>query len=90
MAYVADVFVLPAHRGRGVSKRIMRAVLDHPELQGLRRVLLATRDAHGLYARFGFEALARPQDFMTIHKPDVYSQTKPGPGPAKPPGPGGP
>jgi GNAT superfamily N-acetyltransferase len=82
VAYVADVFVLPAHRGRGVSKRLMRAILDHPELQGLRRILLATRDAHGLYAQFGFEPLARPEYFMTIHRPDVYLEGGPGTGQA--------
>jgi GNAT superfamily N-acetyltransferase len=72
IAYIADVFVVPEHRGRGISKLLMRAILEHPELQGLRRFLLATRDAHGLYARFGFEPLAHPEYFMTVHKPDVY------------------
>ena len=71
-AYVADVFVVPEHRGRGVAKMLMRAIVAHPELQRLRRLLLATRDAHGLYAQFGFQPLAHPEDFMTIHKPDVY------------------
>jgi GNAT superfamily N-acetyltransferase len=71
-AYVADVFVLPEHRGRGVSKLIMQAIIDHPDLQGLRRLLLATQDAHGLYAQFGFAPLAQPEYFMTVHKPDVY------------------
>jgi GNAT superfamily N-acetyltransferase len=73
-AYVGDVFVVPEHRGRGVSKLLMRAILGHADLQGLRRFLLATRDAHGLYSQFGFQPLARPQDFMTIHVPDVYSR----------------
>jgi len=72
IAFVADVFVVPEHRGRGISKLFMRAIVDHPELQGLRRFLLATRDAHGLYAQFGFEPLAHPEYFMTVHKPDVY------------------
>lgn len=72
MAYVADVFVLPEHRGRGVSKKIMRAILEHPELQGLRRLLLATHDAHGLYARFGFQPLTHPEHFLSVHKPDIY------------------
>ena len=71
-AYVADVFVVAEHRGRGVSKLLMRRIVDHPELQGLRRVLLATRDAHGLYAQFGFQPLTQPESFMTIHKPDAY------------------
>ncbi len=72
MAYVADVFVVPEHRGRGVSKVLMRSIIAHPDLQGFRRILLATRDAHGLYAQFGFLALAHPDHFMTIHNPDVY------------------
>ena len=71
-AYVADVFVVPEHRGRGVAKMLMRAIVEHPELQELRRLLLATRDAHGLYAQFGFQPLAHPEHFMTIHKPEVY------------------
>jgi GNAT superfamily N-acetyltransferase len=73
-AYLADVFVVPEHRGRGVSKLLMRSILDHPELQGLRRFLLATKDAHGLYAQFGFKPLANPTDFMTIHNPDIYKK----------------
>ena len=71
-AYVADVFVVPEHRGRGISKLLMRAIIEHPDLQRLRRILLATRDAHGLYAQFGFEPLTHPEHFMTLHKPDVY------------------
>jgi GNAT superfamily N-acetyltransferase len=63
-AYLADVFVLQAHRGRGLSKVIMEAVVAHPDLQGLRRWVLATRDAHGLYARYGFTPLAEPARFM--------------------------
>src|SRR5687768_305750 len=73
-AYLADLFVVPEHRGRGVSKLLLRSILDHPELQGLRRFLLATKDAHGLYAQFGFKPLANPDDFMTIHHPDVYKK----------------
>jgi GNAT superfamily N-acetyltransferase len=72
MAYIADVFVVPEHRRRGISKLLMRAILAHPKLQGLRRILLATRDAHGLYAQFGFEPLAHPENYMTIHRPDIY------------------
>jgi GNAT superfamily N-acetyltransferase len=70
-AYLADVFVIPEHRGRGVSKLLLRAILGHPELQGLRRFLLATRDAHGLYAQFGFQPLAQPENFMTIRNPEI-------------------
>jgi GNAT superfamily N-acetyltransferase len=71
-AYVADVFILPEHRGRGLSKRLMSAIVEHPELQGLRRWVLATLDAHGLYAQFGFEPLTLPEHFMTIHRPEIY------------------
>jgi GNAT superfamily N-acetyltransferase len=59
-AWLADVFVLDAHRGHGLSKALMRAVLSHPRLQGLRRFQLVTRDAHNLYAQFGFTPLAHP------------------------------
>ena len=71
-AYLADVFVLPAHRGRGLSKWMMECVLSHPELQGLRRFLLATRDAHGLYAQFGFTPPRRPAIWMELHNERVY------------------
>ena len=73
-AYIADVFVLPAHRGHGLSKLILQSILAHPDLQGLRWRLLATRDAHPLYAQFGFQPLPNPDLFMTIHKPDVYKE----------------
>jgi len=63
-AYIGDVFVLPEHRGRGVSKRIMQAIMEHPSLQGLRRWSLVTRDAHGLYRQFGFQELADPARHM--------------------------
>jgi GNAT superfamily N-acetyltransferase len=73
-AYLSDLFVMPEHRGRGVSKLLVRSILDHPELQGLRRFVLATKDAHRLYAQFGFTPLSHPDDFMTIHNPDVYKE----------------
>lgn len=72
-AYLMDVFVLPDFRGRGISKALMRAVLDHPELQGLRMFVLGTRDAHGLYARFGFGPLAEPGRWMAIQNPNSDS-----------------
>lgn len=65
-AYLCDVYVLEAHQGSGVGKWLMHEVMAHPELQGLRRFVLATRDAHGLYERFGFTPLARPDRFMEI------------------------
>ena len=70
-AYLADVFILEGHRGRGLSKRLMTAILRHPDLQGLRRWMLGTRDAHGLYEQFGFTRLANPARFMERHDPEV-------------------
>jgi N-acetylglutamate synthase-like GNAT family acetyltransferase len=71
-AYLADVYVLEAHRGQGLCKRLLEAIQGHPDLQGLRRFMLATRDAHGLYRQFGFEPLANPSRMMEIVKPNVY------------------
>jgi GNAT superfamily N-acetyltransferase len=68
-AYLADVFVLPSHRGRGLARWLIECVLAHPDLQGLRRFLLFTRDAHSLYARFGFAALTHPESAMAISTP---------------------
>jgi GNAT superfamily N-acetyltransferase len=68
-AWLCDVFVLPAHRGNGVSRRLMDAVIAHPDLAGLRSFVLATRDAHGLYEKFGFTPLAEPQRWMAIRRP---------------------
>jgi GNAT superfamily N-acetyltransferase len=68
-AYLADVFVLEAHRGRGVGKWLIEVVLSHPDLRGLRRWLLATGDAHELYRKYGFAELARSEIFMEIHSP---------------------
>ena len=73
--YLADVFVLPEHRGQGYSKALVAAMLDHPELQGLRRLSLATSDAHGLYAGFGFVPPASPGSLMEIYHPDIYQRT---------------
>ena len=73
-AYLADVFVDPGHRGRGLGVWLVETVLAHPELQGLRRWSLATADAHGLYERFGFTAPSRPQDHMVIERPAIYRQ----------------
>ena len=64
--YLADVFVVPEHRGNGVAKALMRAVLSHPDLAGLKLILLRTRDAHGLYAQFGFETVASPNELMVL------------------------
>lgn len=71
-AYLADVFILAPYRGRALSKRLMDAIVAHPKLQGLRRWSLATRDAHGLYARYGFTPLASPERYMERLNPGVY------------------
>ena len=71
-AYLCDVYVLEGHRGRGLATWLIESVVAHPELHGLRRFMLATRDAHGLYEKFGFAPLARPEIFMTIHRPEIY------------------
>jgi len=72
VAFLNDVFVLPEYRGRGLSKWLMECVTSHTELQGLRRWMLSTRDAHGLYEQFGFTALKKPEFFMERHNPNVY------------------
>jgi GNAT superfamily N-acetyltransferase len=63
-AWICDVFVDETARGHGVGKRLMAAIVEDPRLQGLKRMLLATRDAHGLYAGFGFEPLEHPEAWM--------------------------
>jgi GNAT superfamily N-acetyltransferase len=73
-AYLCDVYVLEEHRGHGVSKQLMAHVMQHPDLQGLRRMMLATRDAHGLYTQYGFTALTAPDRIMEIVRPDIYLQ----------------
>lgn len=75
-AYLGDVFVLPAHRGKGLSKWLMQVIMDHPQLQGLRRFLLTTKDAHELYARFGFVVYPQPERMMGINKPSIYTEKK--------------
>lgn len=72
-AYLCDVYVLEAHRGRGLSKWMMRECLAHPALTGARRAMLATRDAHGLYRQFGFADVVRNTNLMEIVRPDIYA-----------------
>jgi len=74
-AYLADVFIIESHRGRGLSKFLMECIVNDSRLQGFRRWLLGTRDAHGLYAQYGFKPLAKPERFMEIHNPDVYKHS---------------
>lgn len=71
-AYLCDVFIDEAYRGKGLSKWLMETILSYPSLQGLRRFMLATKDAHELYRQFGFTALTFVDRWMHIHQPDVY------------------
>ena len=73
-AYLMDVFVLKEHRGRGLSRQLVAAVKAHPQLQGLRRFMLASSDARGLYQKFGFQALGKPEIMMEINVPDIYQR----------------
>ena len=72
VAYLGDVFVLESHRGRGLGKWLMECVTQHPTLQGLRRWILLTHEAHGLYSRFGFTPLQAPERYMELHRPSIY------------------
>jgi len=73
-AYVGDVFVLESCRGHGLGKWMMESIMRHPRLQELRRWTLLTRDAHGLYAQFGFTPLKAPERYMELHDPEVYQR----------------
>src|SRR5712691_4282303 len=72
IAYVGDVFVLDTHRGQGLGKWLMQCITQHPSLQNLRRWILTTRDAHGLYSQVGFTPVKAPERFMELHRPNVY------------------
>src|SRR5580692_6512355 len=74
IAYVGDVFVLESHRGRGLSKWLMECITQHPALQNLRRWILTTRDAHGLYAQVGFTPVKSPERYMERHDAQVYER----------------
>lgn len=74
-AYVCDVFVLPGERGQGAARRLVQAILAHPDLQGLRRIALVSRDAGGLYQRAGFESLAHPDRWLERSLPNTYGAT---------------
>ena len=71
-AYLGDVYVIDEYRGRGLSKWLMEVIVAHPQLQGLRRWVLATRDAHTLYEKFGFHELVHPERWMERPAPDAY------------------
>lgn len=70
--YLADVFILPEHRGQGLSKQLMAFIMAYPQLQGLRRMMLVTRDAHGLYAQFGFTPIDNPENTLFIKAFTAY------------------
>ena len=70
--YLCDVYVLESRRGDGLGRWLIECVIAHPDLQGLRRMSLVTADAHGLYAQYGFVALAKPERYMEKTDPDIY------------------
>ncbi len=76
IAYIGDVFVLETHRGHGLGKWLMQCIMRHPGLQNLRRWILTTRDAHGLYSQVGFTPVKVPERFMELHNPDVYDASR--------------
>ena len=71
-AYIGDVFIIEEFRGKGLASWLLQAIIDHPDLQGLRRWVLATRDAHSLYEKFGFQPLRFPDRWMERAAPDAY------------------
>ncbi len=71
-AYLADVFIIENYRGQGLGKWLVHTIVTHPQLQGFRRWLLATKDAHGLYRSLGFAPLKNQELFMEKHRPDIY------------------
>ena len=73
-AYLCDVYVLEEYRGKGLGKWLIGEVMSHPDLQGLRRFILLTRDAHGLYSQFGFTPLGNPDSYMEIARPGIYKK----------------
>lgn len=77
-AYLADVYVLEEHRGRKLAQWMMDTIVAHPDLQGLRRFMLATRDAHGLYAKYGFVQTAKPEALMEIVRHGLYLKNQDG------------
>ena len=72
-AWLADVFIAEEHRGKGLSKQLMEFILSVDFVKGLRRIMLGTRDAHGLYGQFGFHKPTYPERFMELHRPDIYA-----------------
>jgi ribosomal protein S18 acetylase RimI-like enzyme len=77
-AYLCDVYVLESHRGRGLGRWLMSCVMAHPEMEGLRRINLVTRDAHALYRPFGFVTPPQPENYLELRKPDIYKTGRSG------------
>ena len=73
-AYLADVFILPEYQGKGLSRILMDDLVAHPDVQGLRRIMLATRDAHGLYSKYNFEKIEDSSMLMQIHTSNAYNK----------------
>ena len=78
IAYLGDVYVLDDYRGQGLSKKLMEAVMTHPDLQGLRRWILLTSTADWLYEKYGFTKIPKPEIYMELFNPDVYATDKKG------------
>src|SRR5689334_12802364 len=76
IAYLGDVYVLPEYRGQGLSNLLMKEVMMHPLLQGLRRWILLTKDAHGLYKKHGWTPVANPDRYMEVYNKEIYSSGK--------------
>ena len=74
IAYLGDVFILPDYRGQGLSKWLIETVMSYPDVQGLRRWMLLTSDAHGLYEKVGWKRVAKPELYMEWHDPHVYNK----------------
>ncbi len=73
IAYLGDLFILKDHRGMGLSRWMLEVIMNHPDLTGLRRWILVTKDAHDVYQQYGWAMVARPENWMEIHDPDAYS-----------------
>lgn len=71
-AYLADVFVLESERGKGISKMLVEHIMSQPAVQQMRRIMLATADAHSLYEQYGFVPISQPEKLMQVHRPDIY------------------
>lgn len=74
IAYLGDLFILKEHRGKGLSRWMLEEIMNYPELRGLRRWILVTKDAHEVYQQYGWAMVARPENWLEIHDPEVYSK----------------